>query len=311
MLVRIRVGEIIDIGEAPAELRWTGQDASSVRNATGQYLAPALVGTPAEPRAATSRIHAALAASPYAKAAIGVALWNSIGRRANLPLCILLGGGPVPVPIKCVINMITPEQAPEESLWGIEHGFTKLKVKVGGLIDEDIARIQAAIDSADGAAQVGVDANGGWTPIEAFRALPILIVLGVAFLEQPVDRLLPHVMREITNRSSIPIVAHESIFTFRDGADAAHAPFAHIWALTPSTHAGLVSTLDLLGTARILGIPRLLGNIIELGTIYHKDDIYSNGVTHAGGFARVPDAPGLSVELDDARVAAHIVSEWR
>ena len=85
MLVRIRVGEIIDIGEAPAELWWTGQDASSVRNATGQYLAPALVGTPGEPRAATSRTHAATAANPYAKAAIEMALWSSIGQP---PTCL-------------------------------------------------------------------------------------------------------------------------------------------------------------------------------------------------------------------------------
>lgn len=338
VLVRIRVGEIIGIGEAPAELWWTGEDASSVRNAIGHYLAPALVGTPAEPRAATSRMHAALAANPYAKAAIEMALWDAIGRRANLPLCTLLGGGPVPVPIKYVIGMITPEHAREESLWGIEHGFTMLKVKVGGSIDEDIARIQAAMDAADGAAQVGVDANGAWTPIEAFRALPILVDLGVAFLEQPVDRLLPHVMREITSRSSIPIVAHESMFTLRDGADAAHAPIAHIWALTPSTHAGLVSTLDLLGTARTLGIPCLLGSTIELGIataflahigaafdtihrcpvpsdvigpIYHEDDIVANGVTLAGGFARVPNGPGLGVELDEERVAAHMVSGWR
>ncbi len=31
------------------------------------------------------------------------------------------------IPIKYVMGMITPEQAREESLWGIEHGFTKLK----------------------------------------------------------------------------------------------------------------------------------------------------------------------------------------
>ncbi len=194
------------------------------------------------------------------------------------------------------------------------------------------------MDAADGAAQVGVDANGGWTPIEAFRALPILVVLGVALLALPVDRLLPHVMREITKCSSIPIVAQESIFTLRDEADAAHAPITHIWALTPSTHAGLVSTLDQLGTSRTIRIPCLLGSTIQLGIatafiahigatfdtihrcpvpfddigpIYHENDIVANGVTLAGGFAQVPDGPGLGVELDEGRVAAHMVSGWR
>jgi muconate cycloisomerase len=236
------------------------------------------------------------------------------------------------------MGMISPDDARAESLRGIEQGFTVLKVKVGGDLDEDVARVAAAIDAADGAARVGVDANGGWTPIVALQALPVLADLGVAFLEQPVDRGLPHAMREITARSAVPVVAHESMFTLRDGADAAAAPIAHIWALTPSTHGGLVPTLDLLGTARTLGLPCLLGSTVELGVatafmahigaafdtihhcpvpsdvigpLYHDDDIVANGVVLADGHAHVPDGPGLGVELDEERVAAHAVSAWR
>jgi L-alanine-DL-glutamate epimerase-like enolase superfamily enzyme len=338
VLVRVRVGDVVGIGEAPAELWWTGEDATSVRNAIERYLAPALLGGPAEPRAACVRMDAALAANTYAKAALEMALWDAIGRSAGLPLCTLLGGGPTPVPIKFVMGMITPEEAREESLRGIEQGFSVLKVKVGGDLHEDVARLEAVLDAAAGAAEVGVDANGGWTPIEAQRALPILSGLGIVFLEQPVDRRLPHAMREITARSEIPVVAHESLFTLRDGADAARDPIAHIWALTPSTHGGLVPTLDLLGTARTLGLPCLLGSTVELGVatafmahigaafetihrcpvpsdvigpLYHDDDIVTNPVVLTGGFARVPDGPGLGVELDDERVAAHTVSAWR
>ncbi len=338
VLVRVRVGDAIGIGEAPAELWWTGEDAVSVRNAIERHLAPALIGGPADPRSACARMDAALAANPYAKAAIEMALWDAIGRRAGLPLCTLLGGGPDPVPIKYVMGMVSPAQAREESTWGLEHGFRVLKVKVGGDLGDDVARIEAALAVADGFAEVGVDANGGWTPLQALAALPVLSDLGVAFLEQPVDRRLPHAMREITARSSVPVVAHESMFTLRDGADAAQAPIAHIWALTPSTHGGLVPTLDLLGSARTLGLPCLLGSTIELGVatafmahigaafdtihrcpvpsdvigpLYHEDDIVVNGVVLADGHARVPDGPGLGVELDEERVTAHMVGEWR
>lgn len=338
VLVRVRVGEAIGIGEAPTELWWTGEDAASVRNAIQRYLAPALLSRPANPRAACRRMDAAVAANPYAKAAIEMALWDALGRLAGLPLCTVLGGGPTPVPIKYVVGMIGPDEARDESLWGVEQGFAVLKVKVGGTLDDDIARVKAAIAAADGAAQVGVDANGGWTPIEALQMLPILASLGVAFIEQPVDRRLPHAMREITRRSSVPIVAHESLFTLRDGADAAQAPIGHIWALTPSTYGGLVPTLDLLGTARALGLPCLLGSTLELGVatafmahigaafdtihhcpvpsdvigpLYHEDDIVANGVILEGGYAHVPDGPGLGVELDEERVAAYLVSGWR
>ncbi len=338
VLVRVRVGDVVGVGEAPAELWWTGEDAASVRNAIERYLAPALVGGPAEPRAACIRMDAALAANPYAKAAIEMALWDAIGRRAGLPLCVLLGGGPAPIPIKYVMGMVSPEQARAESEWGIEHGFSVLKVKVGGVLEDDVARIKAVLEVAAGAASVGVDANGGWTPTEAMRALPILTDLGIVFLEQPVDRRLPHAMREITSRSSIPIVAHESMFTLRDGADAARDPIAHIWALTPSTHGGLVPTLDLLGTARTLGLQCLLGSTVELGVatafmahigaafdtihrcpvpsdvigpLYHEGDVVVEGVVITDGHAHVPDGPGLGIELDEEKVAAYAVSGWR
>ena len=36
-----------------------------------------------------------------------------------------------------------------------------------------------------------------------------------------------------------------------------------------------------------------------------------NGVVLADGHAHVPDGPGLGVELDEERVAAHAVSGWR
>lgn len=338
VLVRVRVGDAVGVGEAPAELWWTGEDAVSVRNAIERHLAPALIGGPADPRSACTRMDAALAGNPYAKAALEMALWDAIGRRAGLPLCTLLGGGPAPVPIKYVMGMITPEQAREESRWGLDHGFRVLKVKVGGDLDDDVARIEAALEVADGAAEVGVDANGGWTPLQALAALPVLEDLGVTFLEQPVDRRLPHAMREITARSRVPVVAHESMFTLRDGADAAQGPIAHVWALTPSTHGGLVPTLDLLGTARTLGLPCLLGSTIELGVatafmahigaafdtihrcpvpsdvigpLYHDDDIVVDGVVLADGHAHVPTGPGLGVELDEDRVAAHLVGGWR
>lgn len=338
VLVRVRVGDVTGVGEAPAELWWTGEDAVSVRNAIERHLAPALLGGPADPRAACRRMDAALAANPYAKAAIEMALWDALGRRAGLPLCVLLGGAPTPVPIKYVMGMISPEEAYAEGIWGLEHGFSVLKVKVGGAIDDDVARVRAALRAADGAAAVGVDANGGWTPIDALRALPILADLGVAFIEQPVDRRLPHVMRDLAGRTSVPLVAHESVFTLRDAADAAHSPIAQIWALTPSTHGGLVPTLDLLGTARALGIPCLLGSTVELGVatafmahigaafdtihrcpvpsdvigpLYHEGDVVAEGVTLADGFAHVPSGPGLGIELDEERVDAHAVSGWR
>lgn len=337
-LVRVRVGETIGIGEAPAELWWTGEDADSVRNAIHRYLAPALIGNAADPRQAVRRMDAALADNPYAKAAIEMALWDALGQIAGLPLCELLGGRAEPVPIKYVIGIVDPAEAEAQSEWGITAGFTTLKVKVGGALEADVARVSAVVDAVGGRARVGVDANGGWTLVTALQALESLHDLGVVFLEQPVHSRYPHAMREITRRSPITVVAHESIFTVQDGLAAVADPLAHIWALTPSTHGSLVATLDLLGLARAAGIPCLLGSTVELGVatafmaqigaafdtihgcpvpsdvigpLYHESDIVANGVALRDGFALVPDGAGLGVTLDSSAVARFAVGSWR
>jgi muconate cycloisomerase len=172
----------------------------------------------------------------------------------------------------------------------------------------------------------------------ALAALPQLAELGVAFLEQPVSANNPVAMRDLTRRSPIPIVAHESIFTLRDASEAARTGLGHVWALTPSTHGGLVSTLDIVGTARASLIPCLLGSTVELGIataflahiggaidtinscpipsdvigpLYHDADIVENGVRIEAGKALVPSGSGLGVELDARALAKYGAGEWR
>jgi L-alanine-DL-glutamate epimerase-like enolase superfamily enzyme len=331
VLVRAHADGLTGIGEAPAERWWTGEDAASVRNAIDRYLAPSLVGFKGGVRDAIREMDTTLAWNPYAKAAIEMALWDLLGRAANLPLCVLLGGSLRPLRVKYVIGMFEPARAREEALAARESGFPYLRLKVGGELESDLERIQAVVGVLREGERLGVDANGGWRLATALEALLPLQQLGVSFLEQPVGAQFPHHMAELTARSPIPVVAHESVFSIRDGFHAARNGLAHIWALTPSTHGGLVPTLDLLGLARAAGIPCLLGGTVELGVttaflahigaafdtifecpvpsdvigpLYHERDVVDPTLTFEHGKIEVPARPGLGVELDDSLVDA-------
>jgi muconate cycloisomerase len=325
-VVTVRAAGLVGVGEAPAERWWTGEDAASVRNAIERYLAPALIGRSIGVRAASAAMEGALADNPYAKAAIEMALWDLLGKIAGLPLYALLGGGPPhPVPIKYGIGLTSVEHAREQAARGLELGFGYLKVKVGGSLRDDLARVAVVREVAGDRARIGVDANGGWSHVVAIEALQPLKDLSVSFLEQPVSHRFPAALVDVTRRSAIPVVAHESLRTFADGLAAAESGLAHIWALTPSTHGGLVATLDLLGVARAAGIPCLLGSTVELGIatafmahigaafaqiaaspvpsdvigpFYHEGDIVAGDLTFSNGEVAVGAAPGLGVELD-------------
>ena len=118
-LVRVWAGGESGVGEAPAERWWTGEDATSVVNAVRSYLEPALIGQSIAPRSAARLMDSAVAANPYAKAAVEMALWDILGRLANLPLHALLGDDhSAAVPIKYVIGMLEPDRAQEEASYG-------------------------------------------------------------------------------------------------------------------------------------------------------------------------------------------------
>lgn len=329
-LVFVTAGGLTGVGEAATERWWTGEDAASVRHAVEDFIAPELVGRRLGIRQALRVMDAATVLHPYAKAAVEIALWDLLGKITGQPLYVLLGGGdPSPVPIKYVIGMGSDEHLREEVAFGRSAGFSYFKTKVGTVLAEDMHRCEVLMEELRPGEQLGVDAQAGWSPVTALAALPRLADLGISFLEQPVSPALPEVMADLTARSEVPIVAHESMFTIRDGAAAFRTPVAHIWALTPSTHGGIVPTLDLLSLARAAGVPCLLGSNIELGVstammiqlaaafdeiracpvpsdivgpIYHGDDIVTRQPQIAGGCIHVPDGPGLGVEIDWERV---------
>jgi L-alanine-DL-glutamate epimerase-like enolase superfamily enzyme len=111
------------------------------------------------------------------------------------------------------------------------------------------------VDAAAGEASVGVDAQASWDVVTALAALDPLFELNVSFLEQPVSRNSPDHFAEITARSAVPTMAHESALDPESALANARRRIARIWSLTPASHGGLLATLDVLAVARLARIP--------------------------------------------------------
>ena len=330
-LVFVTAGGLTGVGEAATERWWTGEDAASVRHAVEDFLAPELVGRRLGIRQALRVMDGATVATPYAKAAVEIALWDLLGKITGQPLYVLLGGGdPSPVPIKYVIGMGSDEHLREEVAFGREAGFSYFKTKVGTVLADDVHRCEVLMEELRPGEQLGVDAQAGWSRRDrAGRPAPP----GGARHLLPGAASEPGPARGHGGPDGPVRGAHrrprEHVHPPGRQRPPSGSPVAHIWALTPSTHGGIVPTLDLLSLARAAGVPCLLGSNIELGVstammiqlaaafdeirecpvpsdivgpLYHGDDIVTRQPQIAGGNVHVPDGPGLGVEIDWERV---------
>jgi L-alanine-DL-glutamate epimerase-like enolase superfamily enzyme len=115
-----------------------------------------------------------------AMAAIDIALWDIVGKRAGLPLYRLLGGYTNQVPAYVTGGYYTEGRGiPElitECQGYVEAGYRAIKIKVGGTtLDNDVARVKALRQALGDDIDIMLDANRAWdvkTAIEAGSKSP-------------------------------------------------------------------------------------------------------------------------------------------
>lgn len=316
-------------GEASPEYQWTGEDDVTCRHFIDNYLAPALIGRdPLAVRAAAAIMERAISHNWHAKAAVEMALWDIVGKAAGLPLSELWGGRVrEAVPVKFVVSG-APDHAADLAARLVGEGFRTIKIKTGLGYDGDLARIRAVRAAVDRRIPVGIDSNQGWTLQQSLAALPELEQLGIAFIEQPFPRHPRKALAEFRQKSRIPLIAHESLFSLNDAMELLELRAADIWAVTPGTHGGYLATREILSLARAAGVPCLLGSTFELGIgsafigqiglsepaldgtvpsdligpFYYEEDIINEYFELTEGAVKPPSGPGLGVTLDWAAI---------
>jgi L-alanine-DL-glutamate epimerase-like enolase superfamily enzyme len=185
--------------EGATGLGWTyGSPAAAV--VVEQHLAPVVTGRPAfDVPAANEAMTRAVrnAARPglagHAVSAVDIALWDLKARLLGLPLVTLLGAARTEVPVYGSGGFTTYDERRQDRqlrTWTEEYGIPRVKIKVGeswGTAEaRDRKRISAARRSA-GAAELYVDANGGYDAKQAVRLGDHLEAEGVTWFEEPVS----------------------------------------------------------------------------------------------------------------------------
>ncbi|BFU45148.1 enolase C-terminal domain-like protein [Krasilnikovia sp. MM14-A1004] len=181
-------------------LGWTYGPAA-IRDVVGEVLAPAVRGLdPHDIGRAHLRMRRAGRNAPtpglvsYAISAVDVALWDLKAKLLGIPLTTLFGRCRDTVPLYGsggFTSMSDDQLCDQLTGWVRDDGMTAVKIKVaqdgGDDIARDLQRIAIARDTVDGAAELMIDANGGYDTKPALRVAAEAARLGVTWFEEPVS----------------------------------------------------------------------------------------------------------------------------
>ena len=317
---------LVGLGEATLSPRWSGETSPGCVAAIDGLIGPAITGQ--DPIAITAlrrTIDGTIRHNPFAKAAVEMALWDIAGKAAGQPVYQLLGGKVKDeLPMKMVVGAFPVDQAVALAQRFLDWGATCLKVKVGLAPTTDIARVHAVREAAGPDIPIGIDANQGWDLATARRCLADMGDL--LFAEQPVPTTDPRDLARLRGDTHIPIMADESVFTLQDARRLTELGACDVLSVYPGKHAGIAATREIAHVARAAGVVCSMGSNLELGIataamlhlaaaepslddarypgdylgpLYHQADLLKEPLQLGPSVARVPDGPGLGVELDE------------
>jgi muconate cycloisomerase len=333
VIVELRLANGADgIGEA-ATLggpRWSEESVESIKATIDAYLAPALLGAPADRfQAARTCMDAAAKRNNAAKAAIESALFDAVGKTLGVPAVQLLGGAVrESMPVLWTLASGDPAQEIEEAENKLAARLhDTFKVKIGAQSPEaDLARLRRLAGVLGGRASLIVDANQAWDEATALRCLSVLAELGIGLVEQPLPAWNLAGMARLRARSTVPLMADESVFSTHDMLDVARAGAAEVVSLKLVKHGGLLATRDVAAIAEAAGIGLYGGCLLEssIGAAAHLqvfaglrelawgcehfgpqilvDDLVEEPLRFADFQIHLPAGSGLGVTLDQEKL---------
>lgn len=268
---------------------------------------------------------------------VDIALWDLKGRHYGVPVHRLMGG-PLRTDVRAYatgtyrVEHGDPfEYIVDEVASYVEQGFHAVKLKIGFDVDADAALIRAVRKRVGSKPRLMLDANHGFDAVEAITLGRAVADQGIDWFEEPVIPEDLASYREVRRGQPIPVAGGECEYTrwgFREVltsramdiiqpdtcaagglseckkiADMAAAfgvrYIPHVWG----TGVALAASLQLLAVLPHTPL-RLTPKepILEFDRSEHpfRQAVLESPLEHVRGVVRIPDGPGLGIEIDRA-----------
>jgi L-alanine-DL-glutamate epimerase-like enolase superfamily enzyme len=291
--------------------------------AVAGLLAPMLIGEDPSQTAHVERLmDANVKGHGYAKAPFDAACWDILGKKAGLPVYLLLGGkltdgGPM--------YRVVPQKPPAEAKAEMEAhraaGYCQFQIKVGNDWMADIDTILSAAALLKPGESAFADANTGWTVNDALCVVRAVRDTGI-MIEQPC--LTYEECLQVRARCDLPMKLDECVTGMAVAERIVADRSAEVISLKISNLGGLSKARrvrDFLVEHRFsIVVEDTWGGEITTATLAHlaastppeflrsTTDLHNYNTVHTGkpgpktarGLLYAPDVPGLGVEPDYA-----------
>lgn len=257
---------------------------------------------------------------------IEMACWDLKGKAAGRSVCDLLGG-PVrtEMPVAYCLGMLAVDTLREKVRQVCEAGFQCIKLKGGLSVADDIQRTKAAREAGGGRLRLRLDANQSYDVPSALHYLHAVEDCSLEYVEQPLPIRHAADLAVLRTRTCVPLAINEDCYIpggllehIRAGAvDAAVVDLEALGGIGPLAKLGIMAGEAGLPLAHHCGFDMGIKTAAILQTVCacesfsyatdstyhaHADDLLAARLPLQNGAYRLPDAPGLGIEVDEEKV---------
>jgi muconate cycloisomerase len=325
--------------------RYYGEDPDIVCYLVNSIIGPMLKGAdPMDARAILARLDVDVRGFPYTKAMIESALLDIAGRVLGVPVYQLLGGAMRrEIPLCHSIGIAEPAEMATEAEQVAADGVRWMQVKIPGIPERDLAIVKEVRRAVGEGISIFPDVNRGYKSSKAaiLSIQKMREAADIIAIEQPVEGLMS--MAKVAGAVDIPVIVDEGCWSPQDALEIVRHGGADLLSIYFTKSGGMFRSMQIGTVAQAAGLPVNVNGSLEGGVgnaanlhlvaalegevwpaiitvntlagreqtkvagVFYTDDIITEPFEYANGALKIPDKPGLGIDLDPKKVSKYRV----
>lgn len=264
LLIRISAGNLHGWGCIAPDPHVTGENIDSIYIKSNEVLPEILLKKdPFRKALILKHLKIAFPGMFSLWAGVDMALWDLLGKKAQLPIWKILGGYRNSISTSVTIGICSVEETLERAIDLVNQEFHILKIKGGKNVDEDLERLQVVRAHLDKGIKIRFDANQGYSIEDALQFVKKIKDLDIQLFEQPTVKSKPDLLGQITNSANIPIMADESLISLMDAFYLVRKGLIDLMNIKLMKVGGITEAIQVDGLARAAGVEVMVGCMDE------------------------------------------------